>query len=179
MGDDDAGRIANVPWRGWYHVNGNTYGTWLRGSALGFRSRRHSDHVEGDYRHPPRAGRYDRLRAQVRASMKRPAVTLSEPARRLACEAMAASLSGDGIDVAALAVDGHHFHVLARFVDHAPRRWIGLAKRRSALALVKAGHAQRGGVWAVRCRCLPVRDRLHQVNVARYIAAHEKHGAAV
>lgn len=92
---------------------------------------------------------------------------------------MAASLRGDGIERAAIAVDDHHFHVLARFVDHVPRRWIGLAKRRSALTLVKAGLAERGGVWAVRCRCLPVRDRRHQVNVARYIAAHERRGAAV
>lgn len=68
---------ATIPWRDWYHVNGNTYGTWLRGSELGFRSRHHRDHVEGDYRHPPPPGWHDGLRAHVRANMKRPPVTLS------------------------------------------------------------------------------------------------------
>ena len=31
----------SVPWNDWYHCNGNTYGTWLRGDPRGFRERRH------------------------------------------------------------------------------------------------------------------------------------------
>jgi len=37
------------PWNHWYHVNGNTYGTWLPGDPRGWRSYKHKRHVEGEY----------------------------------------------------------------------------------------------------------------------------------
>ena len=41
----------------WFHVTAHTYGAWLAGDARGFRTRHHREHVEGDYKHPPPAGR--------------------------------------------------------------------------------------------------------------------------
>lgn len=102
-------------WNGWYHVNGNTFGTWLRGDARGWRARHHREHVEGDYKNPPPPGTYDGLRASSRRLMKRDKVWLTAPARDLACRELVASLLCHGIEVIALAVDDHHFHLLARF----------------------------------------------------------------
>lgn len=167
------------PWNDWYHVNGHTYGTWLRGDPRGWRARHHREHVEGDYKNPPPPGTYDALHAYSKRLMKRPPVTLSTPARRLACDTIAQSLIERGIDVVRVSVDGHHYHILARFRDHKPREWIGIAKSISARTLSKTGLVQEGGVWAVRCRCLPITDRAHQVNVARYIEGHAKIGAAI
>ncbi len=88
---------------------------------------------------------------------------------------MVASFQHNDIQLIAACVDDHHFHLLAKFPDHRPRHWVGLAKSFSARALSDAGLVDPGGVWAIRCRCLPVRDRAHQVNIARYIAGHARH----
>lgn len=103
---------------------------------------------------------------------------LSPASRRLACEAIVETLHENSIDVVAVCVDDHHFHALARFRDHRPRFWIGQAKRASARALSLAGLAQTGGVWAVRSRAEPIKDRAHQVTVAKYILRHASRGAA-
>lgn len=168
-----------LPWNDWYHVNGNTYGTWLRGDARGFRARHHREHVEGDYRNPPAPGAHSGIFDRSRRLMTREPVHLSQAARELACVSMAKSLLRHSIQVLAVAVDDHHFHALARFPDRNPRKWIGIAKKDSARALSGAGMSSKGGVWAVRCRCLPVRDRGHQVNVLRYILKHARRGASV
>lgn len=226
-----------LAWNGWYHVNGNTYGTWLRGDSRGWRARHHREHVDGDYKDPPPAGTYDRLLARSRWLMTREPVHLSGAARKLACRVMVESLRRDGVEVIALCVDDHHFHLLARFPkprgrlgeEHKPsdrpgempprskiptgsencstasgaagrslgldsryaarkdgnvelaviRQFVGAAKRDSARELVAAQLASPGGVWAVRCRALPVEDRGHQLSVYRYIAGHGERGAAV
>ena len=43
-------------WHGWFHIIGNTYGTWVRGDPKGFRTLHHREHIEGDYKHPPPPG---------------------------------------------------------------------------------------------------------------------------
>ena len=48
-------------WNNWYHVNGNTYGTWLPGDPRGWRERGHKKHVDGDYKSPPPAGSGDAM----------------------------------------------------------------------------------------------------------------------
>ena len=45
-------------WR-WFHCTVHTYGAWLHGSARGFRTRHHREHIEGDYKNPPPQGMYD------------------------------------------------------------------------------------------------------------------------
>jgi len=163
------------PRRDWYHVTGNTYGAWLPGDARGWKTRhhrRHIDEINPDRAPPP-------LRDHVRRRLSRPPITLSVSARRAALNTILETLRHHTIEVVAAAVAEHHFHLLARFPDHKPRHWAGLAKKDSARALSSSGHAPEGGVWAVRTHCNPITDRDHQLQVARYIADHERQGAAI
>ncbi len=166
-------------WNSWYHVSGHTYGSWLRGDPRGWRARHHREHVDGDYKNPPPRGTYDTLHARSKKLMKRAPVALTPQARRLACDVFAEALTFHRLEPLAISVDGRHYHVLARFRDDRPRHWIGIAKTRSARALSDAGLVPRGGVWAVRCKCLPINDRPHQVTVFKYILKHGHKGAAV
>ena len=128
--------------------------------------------------------------------MKRKQITLSPEACKVACHSMLNTLIHYGIEVIALCVDDHHYHILARFSKAIWQRHkskikgsnssvrlirylVGIAKKNSARALSDASLVDGGGVWAVRFRSLPIRDRSHQVNVFRYIEAHRNRGAAV
>ena len=57
-----------------YHLIWGTYGSWLPGDPRGFRTRRHREHVEGDYKHPPPPGLYEGLHAYATDSLKKPPV---------------------------------------------------------------------------------------------------------
>ena len=164
-------------WRGWYHVNGNTYGTWLPGDERGWRARDHREHVEGDYRSPPPPGVYDGLRAKAEGQMKGGAVFLGPDVRRIAGQAMVEMLLHQGVELLAFSLDAIHYHLLARFGELRIRSTVGRAKKHSYHILRERGH--EGRVWALRCRSLPIRDRQHQVNVYRYIRAHASKGAWV
>ncbi len=72
----------------WYHVMGNTYGTWLPGSERGWRERHHREHVEGDYKHPPTKEAGEALYAWMKRNMKRETVAFSRDQRRVACLAL-------------------------------------------------------------------------------------------
>jgi hypothetical protein len=100
-------------------------------------------------------------------------------ARHLALETFVAALHFHHIELIACAIDEHHYHTLARFPDHKPCHWIGIAKKESARALSRANLVAPGGVWAARCHCKPIRDRKHQLDAYRYIAAHAPRGAAL
>ena len=165
------------PWNDWYHVNVNTYGTWLRGSPLGFRERHHREHVIGDYKNPPPEGMYTKLWEQSKRLMKRKVVYLRPEAVDAARYHLWNSLRKDGIEVIALCIDCRHFHILARFPDRNPRKWIGRAKGRCARELSRAGLLPEGGVWAKRGRRLPVRNRRHQMSTTGYILRHGERGA--
>ncbi|MBX3357916.1 MAG: hypothetical protein KF745_05765 [Phycisphaeraceae bacterium] len=164
-------------WNGWYHVTGNTYGTWLPGDDRGWKTRHARPQPGADAPIPPEDR--SRIRSHVQARMGRKAVSLSPAARSLAAERLAATLATHQVEAVILAVTPHHFHVLARFTDSNPRRWIGLAKKDSARALSSAGLVPLGGVWATRSHCKPIVDREHQLNVARYIANHAQENATV
>jgi hypothetical protein len=146
--------------------------------------------VDGDYKKPPPAGKYDELRAKSEKLMKRKKVELTPKQRRIACDAMVASLKKDSAECLALCVGKRHWHALVRtiplsqhrtesFLFRDARRVMGRAKGRSARALSKCGELPEGGVWAVRCRPIPIKERAHQVNVCGYIPDHAKKGAAV
>jgi len=167
------------PWNDWYHINGNTYGTWLPGDPRGWRTRHHRIHVEGDYKNPPPRGTSDGLHAYSKKLMKAKPVYLSPEARAIACCAMVEAFTYHAIELVAVAVDDHHYHILARFRDHFPRKWVGIAKKESARAISTANLGPSGGIWAVRCKVTPINDRDHQVTVARYIAKHAQRGAAL
>jgi len=166
-----------MPWRDWYHCNGNTHGTWLPGDPRGFRERGHRRHVNGDYKNPPPPGAHaDRL-DRSRRLMKKQAVYLDALQRRVAARALVEKLTGDGVEVIALALDDHHVHLLAKFRDHRPKHWIGRAKMHASMLLRDVGLP--GKVWASGCRTLPIRDRGHQVNTFDYIVKHRRHDAVV
>ena len=162
-------------WNGWYHVNGNTYGTWLRGDPRGWRARWHREHVEGDYRNPPPKGAYAKEYAFSKRSLKRPPVRLDSEQRRVAGRAMVQRLLETDVELLALSVDTVHYHILARFPDTRVRWWVGRAKKNASFLL--RIHGLPGTVWARKCRALPLTSRSHQQNVFRYIAKHADKGA--
>ncbi|HDZ20524.1 hypothetical protein LCGC14_0162870 [marine sediment metagenome] len=162
-------------WNGWYHVNGNTYGTWLPGDKRGWRSRHHKQHVDGDYKNPPPPGTYDDLHEHAKGVMGQPAVVLNVDQRRIAGEALVEMLLKQEVEVLALSVDAVHFHLLARFGDLPARAVVGRAKKHATFTLQRGGHRRR--VWGKRARVLPIKDRAHQVNVFRYILSHATSGA--
>ncbi|MDP6637181.1 MAG: hypothetical protein QGG42_19955 [Phycisphaerae bacterium] len=161
----------------WYHVNGNTYGTWLHGDRRGWRSRHGRDHCTGDYKNPPAAGMYDRLEEYSRNIMKAEPVVLTVVQRGAACDAMLEKFIACGVKVIALSVGAKHYHILAQFPDARVRHWVGLAKKSSSRILGKFGLP--GRVWARKCRALPIVDRSHQVNTFEYILAHRQQGSRV
>jgi hypothetical protein len=187
--------MSKTPWNNWYHVTGSTYGAWLRGDPRGWRARHHREHCVGDYKNPPPPGTYADLYNYSKFLMKRDAVILTHDQCFIAAEKMAQALLFHDVEIIDLCVTPTHFHVLCRFIgladpgiaipgrgianplsskNRAPRHLIGIAKKESARALSKRGLSSPGGIWAVRCRPKPIRDRRHQIRVARYIHAHHK-----
>lgn len=172
---------------GWCHCMANTYGTWLPGDPRGFRTRKHREHVEGDYKSPPPKGMYEQRHADAKRRMNRDAVVLSVEARRVAVISIRhALIDVHGIEVIAIAVGGMHLHLLGRFpaaqkpTDSIPRlratdpvrHFVGIAKKEAAKRLAEAGLVERGGVWARKGKIVRVNDRSHQVNAFNYILLH-------
>jgi hypothetical protein len=166
------------PWNDWYHVMGNTYGTWLPGSPKGFRTEMRKLHVPYDYKHPPPKGEYEKLHEYAKSVMARPPVYLeSREQRRRAVDELVRSLLRHDIPVAIGSVDRIHFHILAPFKDLDPRRWVGLAKKESSHYCKQAGLAPEGGLWADGTECKPVKGPAHHENAFGYIADHAERGA--
>ena len=170
-----SGESVMRAWNGWYHVTGCTYGCWLPGDPRGWRTRRHREHVEGDYRHPPAEAQYEVIYEQSKALLKHAPVQLSQAQRRAAGEALVEMLSRLGVEVIAISVDAVHYHILGRFLDGQVRRRVGLAKKHASHVLRE--HGLVGAVWAKRSRPLPITNRAHQLNACRYIADHAEYGA--
>lgn len=183
-------------WNNWYHCVGSTYGTWLRGDPRGFRTFRHREHVEGDYRKPPDPGVWEAVFESAKSSMQFPPLVLDTRRRVCVCSALVDKLQRDGVEVVAIAVAANHFHLLARFPaltseekarlkqvilrdgrDPAPRHYLGRARRHASFELSAVGLKPESPVWADRPKCEPIRDRAHQVNTTNYIADHAKQGA--
>ena len=166
-------------WHHWYHCMGNTYGTWLPGDPRGFRTERERRHVDGDYRNPPPRGKYEGLHRSMGESMNRGAVHLSVTLRAMARDEFLQSFAKWEIEVASISVGEIHFHVLARFADSDPRRYVGLAKKETTANMRRSGQVGWGGLWGQKCECVPIRDNGHFWNAFGYILDHEKQGSAV
>lgn len=158
---------------------GHTYGSWLPGDPRGFRTRHHREHVDGDYKNPPPEGLYAARHKHAKSLMKRDPVVLAVEQRLLVVRLIVESLQRRNFDVIVACVTDVHFHVLARFPDHNPRHWIGVAKKESSHYARQADLAPPGGLWAVRTKSLPTRSRDHQLNVAKYVFDHRDEGGAV
>jgi len=178
--DNAPAPTSKPPWNNWYHVTVHAYGSWLRGDPRGWRSLHHREHVDGDYKNPPPKGKYDKLYELSKALMKRDPVRIASELRQFVADAIAEGLTRNGIDVLIASVDAKHLHVLARFADHNPRHWIGLAKKHASHSVRQHGlRSEEGGLWAKRSRAEPITGRRHQVQAFRYILAHAKRRARV
>src|SRR6266853_178417 len=103
--------MHNPPWECWYHCMCNTYGTWLRGDRRGWRERHHRRHVEGDYKHPPKKGTFEKILKTSLDLMKRDPVELEDELCQIALAAIVECLLKDGIIVLVACLDDHHLHV--------------------------------------------------------------------
>jgi hypothetical protein len=179
-----------VPWRGYFHCIGNTYGSWLPGDPRGFRTKHHREHVDGDYRNPPPAGRYERLHQRSQGLMKRTQVRFTDEMRRLVIDIIVQSLRYHGVGLVVACVSSKHAHALASFepgsltstgrgIIDPPRHYFGIARRRAARALSDAGLVAPGGVWSRKSEIVPIVDESHLRNATQYILDHEYEGAAV
>ena len=179
---------------GWYHCMSNTYGTWLPGDPRGFRTRKHREHIEGDYKCPPPKGKYENQHDRAKRLLKRDPVILIPRARPIVVDAIRhAMIEVHQIELLAIAVSAMHLHLLARFAPRQKptdsirglratdpvRYFVGIAKKESAKRLVESGFAERGGVWAKRGKIVAIKDRQHQVHAFQYILDHVDEDAAV
>lgn len=190
------------PWNDWFHVMGNTYGTWLPGDPRGWRTAHHKHHVNGDYKHPPPPGTGNALHAWAKQHLKHDAVYLSPNQRRLACNHFVEALQHHNIEFTELAMGVIHFHLLARFplqspaspdagaptgaravsINPAPRQLTGKAKSWTTHNLKKAGHFtnRKAGLWASKCKVKPVTDAEHfEYLRTTYIPRHIDEGAVL
>jgi REP element-mobilizing transposase RayT len=166
------------PWNDWYHLITHTYGTWLRGDPRGWRTRHHREHVDGDYKHPPAPGTWERLYGLSKRLMKRRAVRLDVALREFVLAAAVDKLCELEIPVVAGSMTRDHLHVLVQCPDHNPREWLGRAKKHASHLVRREGLLPKGGIWQVRCKVEPIADRRHQLKVVEYIVAHENQGGA-
>jgi hypothetical protein len=157
---------------------GNTYGTWLPGDPRGFRTRNHREHVEGDYRNPPKED-YRQRHDKARDLMKRDPVYLTPRQRARAVVEFSKSLLKRNVEMLALSIDRIHFHLLARFPHRDPRHWVGIAKKECSHYLKQEALAPVGGLWATCVECIPIADRSHQLWTVGYILKHAKKGAVI
>jgi hypothetical protein len=157
--------------RCWYHLIVTTYGSWLYGDRRGFRTRHHREHVEGDYKNPPPASKYAELEQRSRKSLKQPPVKIPKPLRPVVGLALKERLEGLGGLVVAVAVCGHHVHVLAKIAQRKGRAWMGKAKLHVWFTL-RQQHGWQGKLWGKRGKTIPVLDRQHQLHVYQYILDH-------
>ncbi|MHB1157037.1 MAG: hypothetical protein ACYC26_09370 [Phycisphaerales bacterium] len=199
---------ATIPWEGWYHCIGGTYGSWLLGDDRGSRTRHHRQHIEGDYRNPPPEGKYDYLRRRSEEAMKRPPVIFSVEAREPACRIMGEALLFYGAEVVDLCVSAYHRHALVKFdgckvtlprqsprtpvrgsrpvsayeINPVPRLVLGKVRSWTTRQLKAGGFFEdvAGGLWAKRPKIQPIESRDHWQYVGgRYIPDHVAEGAAV
>ncbi len=159
----------------WYHVNGNTYGSWLPGDRRGWRTKEHKQHVEGDYKEPPLPGAGDGLRTFASAEMKQAAVHLNAGQCELAGKALIEMLLDQRIEVIVLAIDAVHFHLLGRFPSAKVRPRVARAKKHATFVLRDEGHI--GKLWAETGKVTPIADREHQLKVFSYIERHKQKNA--
>lgn len=183
-------------WNDWYHCIVSTYGSWLPGDPRGFRTRKHREHVEGDYKSPPPKGIYEQRHRDARDQMKRDTVRLDMKARSVVLQEALISAKKHKLELLVVSVSAMHCHLLAKFpmdlrkptlderglrtssIDDPVRHIVGQFKQWSSKRLIREGLVE-AGVWAKRGKIVPIEDRSHQVNVFNYIKKHKEEGAAV
>ncbi len=160
----------------WFHFIVTSYGAWLPGDSRGFRTRHHRQHIEGDYKNPPKPGTHAAQLQRSRLLLKQPAVHISEIWRPIVGEAILTKLIEQRAFVLCLAVAAQHMHVLAKLRrGQRPRMAMGMAKKHATFEVKRLGWT--GKLWACRGKEIPIGNRRHQLNAYRYILAHADQGA--
>jgi hypothetical protein len=118
----------------WFHITTHPYGVWLYGDPRGFRTRHHREHVEGDYKNPPRgevAKEYAKKYARSKDSLKQEPVKLSQEHGVIVGAALRERLIALGAQVIAVAMTATHAHILAKMPNSKDitRNWLGFAKK--------------------------------------------------
>lgn len=174
------GETRDEPWNSWFHVTVHTYGSWIRGDPRGWRDRNHEVHVDGDYKRPPEAGTYEKLHAYCKQRMARAPVRIEPSMRLVVLLAIVERLRMERIQVIAVSVDGVHVHILAKFIDWSPIRWVGLAKKHASHVVRQLGlRSEGGGLWAKKSYAKPITNRAHQRRAFHYIVNHRCKGGVV
>jgi hypothetical protein len=163
--------------RRWFHAILTVYGAWLSGDPRGFRSRHHREHIDGDYKDPPPAGKYATYERFSRRALKQAPVVVQRDLRPTLGQALREKLEKQGALVVCMSVSGQHVHILVKMLPGLERQWLGAAKRHAWFVLNDLGWTTK--LWAKRGKALPIRDRQHQLNVYRYIMRHAQQGAWV
>ena len=183
-------------WRHWYHAIASTYGSWLPGDPRGFRTRAHREHVEGDYKSPPPAGKFAVRHAAAQRRRRGEPVRCSSEQRCVVSDEFQQTQADHDIQVIAIAVSATHVHVLGRLpsppkrtfnerglrtsaIDDPVRHIMGIAKQWTSKRMIREGRFAKAPIWGKRGKIVPIRDRAHQVNVFNYIMRHAEEGAAV
>jgi len=164
-------------WNGWYHVNGNTYGTWLPGDPRGWREQGHKRHVCGDYQNPPPLGSGNALHRHSKRLLKQLPVHLTVNQRLIAGRSMVEMLLTQRIELLVLSLDDIHYHLLGRFPSVQVRPIVGRAKKHAYFELHGQGFV--GHLWGQSSNVVPITGRNHQLNVFRYVNDHKTKGAWV
>ena len=161
-----------------YHIEFNTFSTWLPGDPRGFRDHDHRIHSSGDYRNPPPPHEHQALHVAVQSRLHKPPVHLARPLRQAVGECLRDSLRARQLRVHAIAVFSNHAHVLVSGTvdDTSLRKVVGNAKRKSSHLL---RNEIPGSLWQRKIGVYPVHDESHFANVMRYITAHADQGAWV
>jgi hypothetical protein len=170
-------KALSMPDGVWFHVVLTFHGNWLPGDPRGFRTRKHRDHIEGDYKNPPEPGTYDALFQMSKENLDQEPVLLAMEQRILIGKAMLQRFEELGGLVGAIAVAGSHVHLLAKYPMDCYRVWTGLVKKHAWFVLKAQGHTSK--LWGKRGKELQIRNQSHFENARKYIADHEKEGAWV
>ncbi len=161
----------------WYHVVLTTYGSWLPGDPRGFRTRHHRLHVEGDYKNPPPAGKYELTHRYAQKSLKQQPVELTHFWKEMIGSYLIEAYANLNVYAACIAVGGHHIHALVKHESGIARKISGRVKLHAINQSLR--HGWSGKLWAVRSREELVEDKPHHRNSYYYILDHEQEGAWV
>ena len=100
--------------------------------------RHHREHVDGDYKHPPPAGKYLALLDYSQSLMKRDPVRIQRDLLQFVLDMVVQRLLSRDNDVDIASQDPIHFHGLVRCYKNNPRIELGIAKQYATAQLKSA-----------------------------------------
>ncbi len=161
--------------RTWYHVVLTAYGNWLPGDPRGFRTPKHEEHVEGDYKNPPPEGKYDGLHRASKESMVDPRYRIPKSVFEKVGNALIDVYTDKNVFVMCLSIQGAHCHLLLKAYRFYLHKFTALAKRKAAVVCRKVSGKRR--IWARKRSKKVIQDLPHMRRTYKYILRHAEQGA--